>query len=162
MRNVDTIKFEIEINATIESVWYTMLGDEGYRIWTKEFNPRGSWYEKEYAGEFVMGEKVRFLGPDPAQEGEGSVGGMLSRVKEVRKYEYISFEHYGFVVKGQELTNTPEILAWAPSFENYTFVKLEEHKTLINIEMESAPEYTEMFTDMWPKALKKLKDICEV
>ncbi len=159
MRNVKLSNFEIEINAEAPKVWEKMLGDEGYRIWTLEFNSGGSWYEKESAGEFVIGEKVRFLGPDPSEEGK--TGGMLSFVKEVRKFEFISFEHHGYIMGDTEITDTPEILAWAPAFENYTFESLGENKTRIKVEIEMSAEYSDMMTVMWPKALLKLKEICE-
>lgn len=158
---LNKLHFEIEIDAPVEKVWEKMLGDIGYRIWTTEFNPAGSWYEKENEGEFVVGEKVKFLGPDPSPDNAGTVGGMLSTVKEMRKNEFISFEHYGYIMKGQEFTDTPEILAWAPSYENYTFDTVSENKTLVKVYIESDPQYTEMFTDLWPKALLSLKKLVE-
>jgi hypothetical protein len=157
MRNVKLSSFEIEINAGVEKVWEKMLGDEGYRIWALEFSPGGSWYEKENVGEFVVGEKVKFVGPME----DGSLGGMLSFVKEVRKFEFISFEHRGYLQGGNEITNTPEILSWAPAFENYTFEKLSENKTKINVAVEMSAEYSDMMAALWPKALAKLQEICE-
>lgn len=147
---------EIEINANIEKVWEKMLEDKWYRLWTIEFNPSGSWYEKENQGEFVVGEKVKFLG-----EMDGSLGGMLSFVKDVRKFEFISFEHRGYIQDGKEVTDTSEILSWAPAFEKYTFEKINENKTKVFISMESSVLYADMMAEMWPKALLKLKEICE-
>lgn len=159
MRNVKTSHFEIEINAHPEVVWDKMLGDEGYRIWTLEFNPGGSWYEKETEGDFVLGEKVTFLGPNPETEGE--IGGMLSSVKEVRPYEFISFEHRGYIMGNIEITDTPEILSWAPAYENYTFEKIADDKTKVTVDVEMSAEYSDMMAALWPKALLKLKEICE-
>ncbi len=159
MRNIKLSNFEIEINASVQKVWEKMLGDEGYRVWTLEFNPAGSWYEKENAGDFVVGEKVKFLGPNPSEE--GSVGGMLSFVKELKVFEFISFEHHGYLVGDKEVTDTPEVLSWAPAFENYSFEKLDENKTKVKVEIEMSAEYSDMMVAMWPKALEKLKEICE-
>ncbi len=160
MKNTKLSNFEIEINAGVEKVWEKMLGDEGYRQWTTEFNPGGSLYEKEKTendGEFVLGEKVRFLGPGE----DGSMGGMLSRVKEVRKNEFISFEHYGFIMGGVEDTESEKIKSWAPACENYTFEKIADDKTKVKVEVEMSAEWADMMSAMWPKALLKLKEICE-
>lgn len=153
---IEKLNFEVEINADKEKVWEKMLGDEGYRIWTMAFNSGGSWYEKECSGEFVAGESVKFLGPD----GEGKTGGMLSQVEEVRKNDFISFKHYGFIMNGIELTDTPEIKAWAPAYENYTFTEVED-TTKLDVYVEVTPEWSAMMKDAWPKALLMLKDICE-
>jgi hypothetical protein len=158
MRNTKVSHFEIEICAPAATVWDKMLGDEGYRIWTLAFNPGGSWYTKEHAGEFVVGEKVKFLGPDPSG---GEMGGMLSFVKEVRMHEFISFEHRGYIVGGKEVTDTPEILSWAPSCENYTFEKVDENTTKIKVDVEMSAEYADMMAALWPQALLKLQEICE-
>lgn len=154
---LNKLNFEVEINAGVEKVWDKMLGDEGYRVWTMEFNPGGSYYEKENVGEFVTGENVDFLGPDQ----NGQLGGMISKVYEVRKPEFISFQHLGYNMNGVRDTTSEEIQAIFPSFENYTFEKLGEDKTKVRVDMDSDPKYTEMFNGMWPKALAKLKEICE-
>jgi hypothetical protein len=146
------LNFEIIINAPKEKVWEKMLGDEGYRIWTNEFNPGGSWYE----GSFEEGSKIKFLGPGEA----GQMGGMASEIAVNRKYEFISIKHLGFILNGQEVTDTPEILAWAPAYENYTFTE-EEGKTKVEVYVEVNPEWLEMMKGSWPKALEKLKEICE-
>lgn len=154
---LNKLNFEVEINAGVEKVWEKMLGDEGYRVWTAEFNPGGSYYEKEHPGEFVAGENIDFLGPDD----KGQLGGMISKVYEVRKLEFISFQHLGYNMNGVRDTTSEAIQAIFPSFENYTFEKLGEDKTKVRVDMDSDPKYTEMFNGMWPKALANLKEICE-
>lgn len=154
---LNKLNFEIEIMSSIEKVWGKMLGDEGYRVWTLEFNPGGSYYKKDHEGEFVVGENVDFLGPDD----KGQLGGMISRVADVRKNEFISFEHLGYNMNGVRDTESEEIKKLFPSFENYTFEKIDNNQTKVKVFMESDPKYTEMFKDLWPKALKRLKEICE-
>lgn len=139
-----------------------MLDKDTYSIWCAEFNPDSrstadSFFEKDHDGDFVANEKIKFLGRDE----KGEVGGMSSRVKEVKKYEFISFEHLGYIVNGVEDTESDYIKSIMPSYENYTFIKIDENKTIVKVDVESDPKYTEMFTVMWPKALNKLKEICE-
>jgi uncharacterized protein YndB with AHSA1/START domain len=156
-KELDILKWEETINVPVEKLWHIMLDDQSYREWTVAFNPGGSWYEKDNAGDFVAGENIKFLGPDSS----GQTGGMISKVNEVRKYEFISFHHLGFIMNGVEDTESEKVKAWSPSFENYTFTKIDENTTLLKVEMESDPEYTEMFNSLWPKAMLKLKEISE-
>ena len=149
--------FEIEINATVQKVWDTMLADATYREWTETFHT-GSYYK----GDWSEGSKMLFLGPD---ENSNKEGGMVSRIKENRKYEFISIEHLGVVTDGVEDTTSEQVMTWLPAFENYTFTDKGGH-TLLVIDMEmpetaEAKMMKEMFEGMWPKALLKLKEICE-
>lgn len=105
------VYFSIIINAPKEKVWDTMLEDKTYRIWTEAFMP-GS----HYVGDWSNGSKILFLAPDK----EGKMGGMVSRIKENRKYDFVSIEHLGVVSDGKEDTTSAEIQIWAGGLENYT------------------------------------------
>lgn len=144
--------FEIYINAPKEKVWDTMLGDATYREWTKAFNP-GSYYK----GDWSEGSKILFLGPNPDGSGEG---GMVSRVQEVRQYEFVSVEHIGFMQNGVEDTTSEEVKKWIPAFENYTFTE-KDGGTEVSVDLDLADAYKEMFDEMWPKALLLLKELAE-
>jgi uncharacterized protein YndB with AHSA1/START domain len=147
------IHFSIHISAPKEKVWDVMLGDATYREWTVSFHP-GSYYK----GDWSEGSKMLFLGPDETGEKEG---GMVSRIKENRKYEFISVEHLGMVMDGVEDTTSEDVKKWTPAFENYTFTE-KDGGTEVRVDMEVASdEFKEMFEGMWPKALLKLKEIAE-
>ena len=145
------LNFSIVINASKEKVWNTMLEDKTYRIWTEAFS-KGS----HFIGDWSKGSKILFLGPNE----NGEMGGMVSRIKENKLYEFISIEHLGVVENGKEDTSSDAVKSWAGSLENYTF-KDKNGATEILVEMDSNEEYAEMFTGMWPKALQKLKEISE-
>lgn len=147
---MDKLHFSIVINAPKEKVWSTMLDDNTYRKWTEAFAP-GSYYK----GDWNKGSKILFLAP-----GENGEMGMVSRIKENRLYEYISIEHLGFVQDGKEDTSSEAVKAWAGVLENYTF-KEKGGATELLVDMDSNEEYEEMFQDMWPKALQKLKELAE-
>lgn len=150
---METLHFSIFINAGREKVWDTMLGDATYREWTSVFNP-GSYYK----GNWEEGSKILFLGPNP--DGTPGEGGMVSRIKENRLHEYISIEHQGIVKNGVEDMESEEAKKWAPAYENYTFVE-KEGGTEVQVSTDTVPEYTEMFSQMWPAALTKLKELSE-
>ncbi len=145
------LNFSIVINAPKEKVWHSMLDDKTYRIWTEAFSP-GS----HFKGNWEKGNKILFLGPGE----NGEMGGMVSRIKENKLYQFISIEHLGEVKNGIEDTTSEAIKKWAGALENYTFNEKNSTTELL-IEMDSIEEYEEMFKDMWPKALQKLKEIAE-
>lgn len=147
------LNFTTTINAPKEKVWHTMLDDETYRIWTEPFAP-GS----HYKGEWKEGNKLHFLGPDQ----EGNMSGMVSRINEIREYEYVSIEHLGFVNNGIEDTSSDVIKNWAGAMENYSFKENNNITELVVELIGNIPdEHSDMFKDMWPKALNILKQIAE-
>ncbi|RPH37288.1 hypothetical protein EHM92_03065 [bacterium] len=148
---METLQFSTLINADKQMVWETMLNDKTYREWTKAFN-EGSYYE----GSWEKGSEIRFL----ARNAKGELEGMFSRIKESEKYRYISIEHLGIISNGIVDTTSDEVKKWAHSLENYTLAERDGQTELV-VEMQSAPEYASMFEDMWPKALKSLKQLCE-
>ena len=61
---------------------------------------------------------------------------------------------------GVEDTTIESVKVWAGALENYTFMD-KEGKTELVVEMHINEEFKEMFEGMWPKALQKLKSLCE-
>jgi uncharacterized protein YndB with AHSA1/START domain len=148
---MERLQFSVQIQAPPERVWNTMLDDAPYRAWTEPFMP-GSYYE----GDWSEGSKMRFLGPGD----DGKTGGMVARVKENRPHEYVSLEHYGVINENVEDTTSEEVKAWAGAQENYTF-RPNNGGTEVRVEVDTADDYKQMFEDMWPRALQKLKQIAE-
>ncbi len=150
---MEKITFSTVINAAKEKVWHTMLDEATYQEWTKPFN-EGSRYE----GKWEAGSEMRFIGVD---ESGRETGGMYSKIREARPYEFVSIEHLGMITETGEVNTTSEsVKKWAPAFENYTFTD-KQGNTEVFIEIDVADEWKEMFNDMWPKALIKLKEIAE-
>lgn len=150
---MEKLTFTTIINAPKEKVWHTMLDDATYREWTKPFN-EGSRYE----GTWETGSEMRFIGVD---DNGKEAGGMYSKIRETRPNEFVSIEHLGLITETGEVDTTSEaVKKWAPAFENYTFNDVEDG-TEVLVEIDVADEWKEMFNDMWPKALAKLKEIAE-
>jgi hypothetical protein len=146
--DMKTMHFSVSINAPKEKVAKMMLDHESYKTWTAEFYP-GSYYE----GSWKKGEKIKFLGPDGQD-------GMTSVIAEHKPLEFISIKHLGFIKDGIEDTESPEIKAWAPAYENYTFQE-KDGVTEVKVDLDVTPEFEEAMGPIWPKALAKLKMICE-
>lgn len=148
---MEKLHVSVDISAPKEKVWKTMLEEETYRKWTEVF-ASGSHYE----GSWDKGSKILFLAPDD----EGKLGGMVSRIKENREYEYISIEHLGLIHDGVEDHESGEVQKWAPALENYTFTE-KKGNTTVAVDMDIDKEHEEMFRELWPKALQKLKKLAE-
>lgn len=150
-KNLETLAFVITIKAPVKKVFDIMLGDKTYRAWTAEFNPTS-----HYRGSFTKGSKILFVGVDK----DGKEGGMVSVIKDNVPNKFISIEHRGMLSEGKEITSGPEIDSWAGSLENYTFLEVKEG-TSLSVTLDSNAEFKDYFTEAWPRALKKLKQICE-
>jgi uncharacterized protein YndB with AHSA1/START domain len=148
---LEVISFEISINAPAEKVFNLMLGDKTYREWTAEFNP-----SSYYKGSWDKGSKILFLGTDK----EGKTGGMVSKVRENIPGKFISIEHLGVLKGDEEITSGAEVEGWAGALENYTF-KTSNGNTVVEVDMDSNEDFKSYFEETWPKALSKLKAICE-
>ena len=148
---MERIHFSITINAPKKKVWNTMLGEESYGKWASAFMP-GSYYK----GNWEKGSKILFLAP--GESGENS--GMVSRIKENRRFEHVSIEHLGFVENGTEDTSSDAVKSWAGALENYTFNE-SDGKTEVIVDMDTSDEYKDMFSETWPIALLKLKKLSE-
>lgn len=144
--------YSIHINAPKEKVWNIMLDQDTYREWTSAFSEGG-----RFEGSWDQGSKILFIGPDPET---GKEGGMVSRIKENRPYEFISIEHLGIMKDGVEDTTSEEAKKWAPAYENYTFTE-KDGVTEVSVDIDIAEEYADMFKEAWPKGLAKLKEISE-
>lgn len=144
---MEKLHYSIFIEAPKEIVWNTIIDDETYRKWTAPFSP-GS----HYKGSWEEGSKILFLTP----EGEG----MVSRIAENRPYDFLSIEHIGIVKDGIEDTTSEEVKKFQGGLENYSLVE-KDGGTEMQVEMDSHEEYKKMFEEMWPKALKVLKELAE-
>lgn len=148
---METMHMEISINAGAEKVYDTMLDEKKFREWTVDFNPTS-----HYKGSWEKGSKIIFLGTDE----QGNVGGMVSRIKENVPNRFVSIEHLGIIQGDKEILSGPEIEGWAGALENYTLTE-RNGKTLLAVDVDVNQEYKDYFTETWPKALDKLKALCE-
>ncbi len=77
---METLTFIIDIDASVESMYNTMLDKASFRWWTSVFNP-GSHYE----GSWEKGSEIYFL----STQEDGRKSGMMSRIKENKPNEFV-------------------------------------------------------------------------
>lgn len=146
--------FSVNIDAPADKVYDAMLGisDKAtYEQWTAPFNPTST-----YEGRWDKGSKILFIGVDE----KGEKGGMVSRIAEIIPNQYVSIQHYGLVKADVEVTEGPDVEKWANGFENYTFVE-NNGTTAVTVDMDITEDFLGYMNDTYPKALDKLKEICE-
>ena len=143
---MNTLHFDIHIQAPCERVWERMLLDDaGYRDWTSAFCP-GSYYE----GRWESGAEMRFLSP--------SGDGMHSRVLESHAPTHVRLQHLGELRQGLPHGNGD---AWAGAEESYHLEAQPDGSTHLHVHMHTTPAFEAMLLEMWPAALQRLKALCE-
>lgn len=141
---MSSVRFSITIHAPKARVHQLMLADQTYREWTSEF-AQGSYYR----GSWDKGAQIVFLGP------QGS--GISARIAEHRPAEFVSIEILTEVRDG--VPNAQR--QWHDAFENYTYTEA-SGITTVQVELKGIPAgWAEYLNAAWPKALAKLKTICD-
>lgn len=148
---MEKLHFVTEIHAPAHTVWTTLLDDATYREWTSLFND-GSYFE----GGWEEGQTIRFL----AAEDDGTVSGMLGRIIASIPDEFVAIEYLGQVVHGVDDTSSEAIAQLIGSHESYTLSE-SAGVTTLEVEVDFADEYVDMFRGMWPAALAVVKEIAE-
>lgn len=142
------LEFKIDIIAPQEKVWKTMLEPATYKQWVAVSWP-GSYYE----GNWKQGETIKFTGAQG--------GGTQAMLKEVKPYEFIDAEHVAVINSDGSLDKESDIAkGWIGTKEAYRFKPIKNGTELI-VEISTTEKWEKMFSDGWPAALKKLKELSE-
>jgi len=151
---MEKLQFKVSINAPTNKVYDTMLGISNkstYEQWTALFNPTST-----YEGSWTKGSKILFVGTDD----KGEKGGMVSEIFDNIPNKFISIRHYGLVKSDVEITEGPEVEKWANGFENYTFGE-NNGTTMVTVDLDTTEDFLGYMNETYPKALDKLREICE-
>lgn len=148
------LQYKVSIKAPVAKVYNLMLGisdKSSYEQWTFMFNPTST-----YEGSWEKGTKILFLGTDD----KGEKGGMVSRIVENTPNQFVSIQHYRLYKAGVEITEGPEVEKWANGYENYSF---EENNgiTTVVVDLDTIEDFVDYMNQAYPKALEKLKEVCE-
>lgn len=146
------MNMEIEIDASNEKVWASIVDVNFYRLWAEEFM-EGSYFE----GGWNKSDTIQFL----AVNESGNKEGMVSEIAESDYPKYISIRHLGYIMDGVIDTTSDMVKAWSPSYENYTLEALGDQKTKFKLDMDVEDQYYDMMLEMWQRAMLKLKQVSE-
>ncbi len=147
MNTLQTLTFSVRIRAPRKKIWETMLKDSTYREWADVFSP-GSYY----TGDWSEGSEMRFLAPGK----DGTIAGLISTIMEIRPHEFLAIEHQGSIHEGKEDYSS----YWAGALETYTFEDAGDGTDML-VTMDVDDTHKKTFGNLWPKALRKLKELAE-
>lgn len=145
---METLDYEIIINAPKEKIWDVLFGQETYSEWTQFFSP-GSQMKTDWQ----VGGKTYFVNPEGA--------GMVSTIDSLEKPDQIIFKHLGMVDKdGVEDTESMEIKQWSVCFEKYILIDY-DGKTKLHVEVQVEKDWREHMNTGFTKGLEVVKNLSE-
>lgn len=145
---METLSYEIIINASKQKIWDVLWGDETYSQWTQFFGP-GSRMKSDWQ----IGGKTYFVNA----EGEG----MVSTIDSLEKPEQIVFKHLGMVDKdGNEDTQSKEVMEWSGAYEKYLLIDHDD-QTKLHTEVQVDKEWRDHMDAGFIKGLEVVKNLAE-
>jgi hypothetical protein len=140
--------FKTDIHASKEKVWKTMLNPDTYREWVTV-----SWSGSYYQDSWKQGSNLKFISP--------AGGGTMANLVECKLYDFILANHIAVLNRDLSEDRTSDMAkGWVGSTESYAFSEHNNITTFV-VEINTNPSWERMFSDGWPAALYKLKELCE-
>ncbi len=147
---METLSYEIVINASQQKVWDVLWNEKTYRKWTKFFNPVSDSFMKT---DWKVGGKTYFTNA----EGEG----MVSTIDSLEEPNQIIFKHLGMIDKeGNEDTESMEVKQWSGCFEKYILIDF-DGKTKLHAEVQVEKEWQDHMNTGFTKGLEIVKELAE-
>ncbi|MEN4760861.1 SRPBCC domain-containing protein [Chryseobacterium sp. C39-AII1] len=147
---METLSYEIVINASQQKVWDVLWNEQTYAQWTKFFNPASDSFMKT---DWKVGGKTYFTNSD----GEG----MVSTIDSLEEPNQIIFKHLGMIDKeGNEDTESMEVKQWSGCFEKYILIDF-DGKTKLHAEVQVEKEWQDHMNTGFTKGLGIVKDLAE-
>ncbi len=147
---METLSYEIIINASQQKVWDVLWNEKTYREWTKFFNPASDSFMKT---DWKVGGKTYFTNA----EGEG----MVSTIDSLEEPNQIIFKHLGMIDKeGNEDKESMEVKQWSGCFEKYILIDF-DGKTKLHAEVQVEKEWQDHMNTGFTKGLEIVKDLAE-
>lgn len=143
-RPMETLQFNVRINASAAKVWFVLWNDYYYRQWAQAF------HEGSYAkSDWQQGSRVHFLTPEGI--------GMYANIDVHEPPRNMVFQHLGEIKNFQE---QPAGGAWKDAFEKYEL--LEENGSVhLQVSVDTEEAYKGQFEKMFPIALENVKRMSE-
>ena len=148
---MERLEFSTQIDAPVEQVFDTMFGTDTYKQWTAVFNPTS-----DFEGSWEKDSKIMFT----AINKEGKREGMIGTVKEYVPNRFVSVGYYGVLDGDKEVTDGDVVNGFADSYENFSF-DASGNKANVTVEVDVEDAYKSYMLETYPKALSRLKEICE-
>lgn len=139
------LEFTVEINAPAEKVWATLWQDETLRDWAGLIDP-GTYMK----GELKEGSEVEWIS---AENGYG----VTSLVEKLSPNEYLLLLHQADT---KETGTQAREKQWTGGKESYTLTE-KDGITTLTAAFDVPPELEDYFSDAYPRALNRVKELAE-
>jgi uncharacterized protein YndB with AHSA1/START domain len=147
---METLSYEIVINAPKEKIWDVLWNEHTYSEWTKFFNPSSASFMKS---DWKVGGKTYFVNAAGA--------GMVSTIDSLEKPDQIVFKHLGMIdEEGNEDTESMEVKQWSGCFEKYFLIDF-DGKTKLHAEVQTEKDWEEHMNTGFTKGLQIVKELAE-
>jgi len=145
---METLSYEIIIDASLQKVWNILWNPDTYTEWTKFFGS-GS----QMKSDWKVGGKTYFVNAEGA--------GMVSTIDSLDEPNQIIFKHLGMVDnEGNEDTQSKEVMEWSGCFEKYILIDL-EGKTKLHVEVQVDKEWEDHMDKGFKQGLEVVKNLAE-
>lgn len=145
---METLSYEIVIDAPKQKVWDVLWNEKTYSQWTQFFNP-GNVMKSDWE----VGGKTYFVNAEGA--------GMVSTIDSLEEPDQIIFKHLGMVDKdGNEDTESMEVKQWSGCFEKYILIDY-DGKTKLHTEVQTEKEWEDDLNTGFTKGLEIVKNLAE-
>lgn len=145
---METLSFEIIINAPKEKIWDVLWSPETYPLWTRPFC-EGSHIESDWK----VDGKTYFL--------DGNNEGMVSTIDSLEEPTQVVFKHLGNYSNGKEDTESMEVKQWSGAFEKYFIIPMEDNVNRLHVEMQTEKNYVDMMNNSFHKGLEIVRKLSE-
>lgn len=145
---METLSYEIEINAPKTKIWDILWSPETYTEWTKYFSP-GS----QIKSDWKIDGKTYFTDP--------SGNGMVSTISTLDEPNEVTFNHLGMIQDGKEDTESKEVKEWSGAPERYFLIQLDNGNTKLQVEVQVSSEWKSIMDKGFTEGLKIVKELSE-
>ncbi|SFI59590.1 Activator of Hsp90 ATPase homolog 1-like protein [Kaistella treverensis] len=145
---METLNYEMYINAPIQDVWNLLWSEETYGQWTQFFE-EGSQFKTDWK----VGGKTYFTN----KNGEG----MVSTIVSLNEPTEVVFSHLGTYKNDVEDTQSRDVKQWSGTEEKYFLRAVDDTTTELRAIVHADESMVDMMNTGFNKGFELLKKIAE-
>lgn len=145
---METLNYEMYINAPIQDVWNLLWNEETYQQWT-QFFAEGS----QFKSDWKVGGKTYFT--------DKSGDGMVSTIVSLNEPTEVVFSHLGTYKNGVEDTQSRDVKQWSGTEEKYFLRAVDDNTTELRAIVHADENLVDIMNTGFNKGFELLKKIAE-
>ena len=145
---METLNYEIHINAPIQKVWDLLWQSETYSIWTQFFMP-----DSQMKSDWEIGGKTYFT--------DKAGNGMVSTIRSLNEPYEVVFSHLGTIKDGVVDTESKEVKDWSGCEEKYFLRAIDEKTTELRAITHIDGDHEEYMNNGFTQGFAMLKNLAE-